>query len=143
LARVLNPEILSLLKNKTGKAEKTIRNEISLLRRTVSGTPINSVAQIYAIQHGTSVIMKLTPEERKAVPNLNIEKYITVKQKQHNTHKKKTLKQFIKYDTSDIFLGGHVEEVNRCYGGNRCSRNSRNVMGSKNQSKFCEIDGLF
>lgn len=65
MARALNPEILSLLENKTGKAEKTIRNEISLLRRTVSGAPINSVAQIYAVQHGTSIIMKLTPTSGK------------------------------------------------------------------------------
>jgi hypothetical protein len=112
---MLNPEILHALREKTGRKEKTIRNNISSLRRGYASLPINCVAQIYALQNNTSISKMLTPEEKKAIPHLSIVKSVTIRQKRPRTLKNKSIKQFIKYDTSDPFIKGHVEEVNKCY----------------------------
>lgn len=112
---MLNPEIIGILKKKTGRSENTIRHDISMLRRQFGGLPINTVAQIYALKNKTSAITKLTPDERSKIPNLHIEKQATIVQKSSKNSKKKQVKQFIKYETVDPFIRAHIDEVNRCY----------------------------
>jgi hypothetical protein len=43
---MLNPKILSTLKKKTERKEKTIRNNISSLRRDYSSLPLNSCTNL-------------------------------------------------------------------------------------------------
>lgn len=111
---MLNPKILLTLKKKTGRAEKTIRNNIYLLRRDYSSLPVNSVAQIYARQNNTSILKMLTSEEKKALPPLSFIRPVTIKQKKRDQFNVKSVKEYIKYDTTDHFVKGHIDEVNRC-----------------------------
>lgn len=112
---MLNPEIIEYLEKKTKRSENTIRHDISLLRRQFGGLPINTVAQIYALKNKVSVISKLSPEERSKLPNLEIQKPTTIVQKLIKGGKKKQVKQFIKYETTDPFIKAHIDEVNKCY----------------------------
>ena len=65
--RKLDQQILTKLKTKTKRAENTVRKDISLLRNSYSNLPINSVAQIYALQNGFSIRAKLTKDEKAAL----------------------------------------------------------------------------
>ena len=111
--RQLDSKILEFLKKKTGRATKTLRNDISKLRSDFPGVPINSVAHIYARQNETSVLAKLTKEEKEKVPNVEIPKprKIIVKS---NQKKQKTI-QYIRFQSSNKFINGHIDETNRAY----------------------------
>jgi hypothetical protein len=112
---MLEPEILKKLVDKTGKSEKTIRNALAKLHQRFSRLSMNQLAQIYAMENGTSVRSKLTPEEKSTLPNFDIEKPITIAKKAPKNGKKRQVKQFIKYETSDSFIRDHISEVNKCY----------------------------
>lgn len=111
---MLNPEIIRKLRRKTGKEEGTIRKDISLLRRKYGKLPINAVAQIYALQNGTSVLTKLSKLERESLPNVEIEKPATVVQKEPRKTRKKLL-TFVRYETEDQFVKAHILETNTAY----------------------------
>jgi len=111
---LLNREIIARLRKKTGKEESTIRKDISLLRRKYGKLPINAVAQIYAVQNGTSVLTKLNKQEKESLPNIEIEKPARVVQKVPRRRKKR-LVEFVRYDTGDSFVRGHILEVNMAY----------------------------
>jgi len=111
--RKLDPKILEFLHKKTGKTKPTIRNDISRLRRDFSGTPINSVAHIYARQNDTSVLQKLTPEEKDKVPNVDIPKPRKISAKSNQNGQKIT--KIIRFSSSNKFIKGHIDETNRAY----------------------------
>jgi len=111
--RNLNPRILEFLKKKTGKATQTIKNDISKLRSDFPGTPINSVAHIYARQNDTSVLAKLTNEEKEKVPNVEIPKPRKIRAK--SNQKGQTIKKIIRFSSSNKFIKGHIDETNRAY----------------------------
>lgn len=115
--RTLDSQILKKLKDKTKRTENTIRKDISILRNLYSNLPINSVAQIYALQNGTSVRTKLTKDEKNSIPNLQIQKPVTIKQKNNTKTKAKKIKniEFLKYDSEDSFIKDHIYEVNKTY----------------------------
>ncbi len=115
----LSKEILQILIKKLGKNENAIRIDISKLRTSkFHGVPLNSVAHIYAQQHGISVYQKLTKEEKAAIPNHEI-----IKNSPKLDAKKVKLKEstfeFVKYETNDHFIKGHFKEINRAYN-NKC-----------------------
>ncbi|HLI46033.1 MAG TPA: hypothetical protein VKU94_02455 [Geobacterales bacterium] len=112
---MLNPEILKILRKKLKRSENTIRKDISLLRRDFGGLPINTVAQIYAHKHKTSVISKLTDDERSKLPNFEVEKPIKLIQKSRGKYKGKQLKLLVTFKSTDSFIQAHIDEVNRCY----------------------------
>lgn len=111
---MLNPEILGRLRKKTGKEESTIRKDISLLRRKYGKLPINAVAQIYALQNGTSVLTKLDKHEKESLPNIEIEKPARVVQKEPRNRKRRLL-EFVHYKTEDPFVKAHILETNTAY----------------------------
>lgn len=110
----LRPEIISFLMKKTDRKEKTIRKNISLLRRKYGKLPINAVAHLYALQNNTSVLTKLTPEEKTSLPNIDIERPIKIMQK-GSMHQREKIIEFIKYETTDPFVKAHVIEINKTY----------------------------
>jgi hypothetical protein len=110
----LSPEIIALLRKKTGKQEGTIRKDISLLRRKYGKLPINAVAQLYALQNRTSVLTKLNKTERESLPNVDIEKPSRVVQKGPTRTRKKVL-DFVHYETEDPFVEAHITEINKAY----------------------------
>ncbi|MBS1555742.1 MAG: hypothetical protein JSU09_12535 [Bacteroidetes bacterium] len=115
----LSKDILKTLSTKLGKSENSIRVEISRLRTgKFHGAPLNSVAHVYAQQHGTTVYQKLSKEEKAAIPNHDLiksaPKVVTKK-----VQKKEKAFEFLKYETTDHFIKGHLKEINRAYN-NKC-----------------------
>jgi hypothetical protein len=111
--RSLDPEMLKHLRKLTGLTEGTIRKEISILRRKHASLPINTVAQIFAVQRGFSVLQKLNREEKAAFPNLEISTPLRIKRIKQQ--KSKSIIQFVKYETANRFIKGHVTETNKAY----------------------------
>jgi hypothetical protein len=112
--RPLNPEILERLHKRTGLTKGTIRVEIAVLRQKYASLPINTVAQIFAQERGISVLQKLNPEEKAALPNLQINRPLTIVKKQQRVTTKRLI-EFVKYQTSNAFIQGHVIETNKAY----------------------------
>jgi hypothetical protein len=112
---MLNLEILEILVKKSKRSEKTVRNRLSTLHQKYSGLTMNQVAQIFALENGFSVRSKLSRDERATFPNLEIQKPITIVKKSKTSGEKVILKQFIKYQTTDTFIEGHIDETNRSY----------------------------
>jgi hypothetical protein len=67
MADRLNPNIMAVLVDKTGKTDKQIRPRLSELRRKYSGLTMNAAAQMYAQSHGTSIMSKLAQEDRQSL----------------------------------------------------------------------------
>jgi len=113
----LSKDILKLLSTKLGKSENTIRVEISRLRTSkFHGAPLNSVAHVYAQQHGTTVYQKLSKDEKAAIPNHDLIKSAPKIPTKKVQKKEKTF-EFLKYETTDHFIKGHLKEINRAYNG--------------------------
>ena|SRR5437867_4846395 len=112
---MLNPAILRYLAKKTNNKEKSVRNALSKLHQRYSSLTMNQVAQIFALQNDLSVRSKLSPEEKKSFPHLDIQKPTTIIKKTINNTKRRQVKQFIKYETNDSFIKAHIDEVNKCY----------------------------
>lgn len=64
MADRLNPAIIAHLETKLGKTATQIRPRISEIRRNYSALTMNAAAQVYADKQGTSVLTKLSPEDR-------------------------------------------------------------------------------
>ena len=111
--RNLNPEILSYLVQKSGKALQTIKNNISKLKRNYPSCTQNAVAQIYAIKFGYSVLSKLDDEDKASSPNLEIQKPVTIKQKPHK--RKRNVTAIVEYESDNYFIRGHVKEINKSF----------------------------
>ena len=111
--RPLNPEILKRLHKQSGLAESTIRKEIAILRQRYASLPINTVAQIFAVKRGFSVVQKLKREERAALPPLEISKPLRIESVKKR--KSKCIIEFVRYETSNTFIKGHVTETNKAY----------------------------
>jgi hypothetical protein len=113
----LKPEIVAILAKKLRKKEPTIKKDIYLLRKNYPQSTINAVAQLYAQTHNESVFRKLSQEDKKTLPNIQLEKQkIVLRQRaprQKLNHKK--INELIKYNTQDFFRKGNVDEINRAY----------------------------
>ncbi len=70
MADKLNSDILRILKERTGKTPEKIRPRLSELRRKHSGLTPNAAAQLYAESHGTSIMPKLDPEDRRSLASV-------------------------------------------------------------------------
>ncbi|MBU0529145.1 hypothetical protein KKF86_05235 [bacterium] len=112
----LSKIIIALLAEKLNKKESTIKKDISLLRTQYSKSTPNAVAQIYARENNKTVWRHLSQEDRDSMPNLKLEKPVTIKVK---TKKTKSLKpRILKYETSEYFINEHIKEINRAYNAN-------------------------
>lgn len=63
----LNPELLSILRQRTGLSEKTIRNNISKIRQNNVGLTMNAAAQVFARQKETSFVPKLSAQDKTSL----------------------------------------------------------------------------
>ncbi|MCP4364598.1 MAG: hypothetical protein GY800_04795 [Planctomycetes bacterium] len=112
----LNAEIIKILSERLGKSEGTIRKDISLLSKQYSSCTGNARAQIYAMEHGLSVLRKLDKDDRLSLPNIETKKQkIILTQKRPKKREKDKIIGFIKYETKDGFRKAHIEELNRAY----------------------------
>jgi len=67
MADRLNPKIMEVLVEKTGKTAKLISPRLSELRRKYSGLTMNAAAQMYALSHGTSIMPKLDQGDKQSL----------------------------------------------------------------------------
>jgi len=114
MSSVLKPEALEFLKKKTGLAEKTLRNQITKLRSKSPGITINGAAHMLAMQHKTSLLGKLSDEDKASLPNLELDRS-KVKLPQAKPRTKEKILNVLVYDTDDPFIKGHITEVNRAF----------------------------
>lgn len=111
----LSKEIIKILAKKLNKTEGTIQVEISKLRSSkFHNTLPNAVAHIYAKQHGKSIWQKLSKEEKQSVPNHEITN-TAPKVEAKKIKKKESTFEFLKYETTNHFIKGHLKEINRTY----------------------------
>lgn len=109
----LNSAIVSYLAEKLNKSQSTVKKDISILKGNHGSCNSNAVAQIYAKQHGLSVLKKLDAEDRSFLPNLDIKAPVVVQQKKRIQKEKILI--FVDYDSKDYFIKEHIQEVNRAY----------------------------
>ena len=110
----LKPEILKKLIEKSNLKEQTVRSRLSNLKRKYPRCTLNAVAQLFASQHGFSVMQKLSKEDKETLPNHEIERPL-IKLEKKEIKKREKLLALIKYDTDNHFQKGHIDEVNRAY----------------------------
>ena len=114
IARRLDPAILEKLERVTGNKQSSIRVAIAQMRGKYGNLPINAVAHLYALENGTSVLTKLTREEKASLPNVEIEKPVRLHRREKPKRKERLI-QFVKYQTDDPFILAHTLEMNRAY----------------------------
>lgn len=112
----LDNNILNHLEKKLGIKSSTIRVQLSLLKRKYSGLTLNAAAQIYAQQHGTSILAKLSDIDKTSLAQVQI----TMTPKREilipaNKKGQKKMINFLLYETSNRFEKKHVEEINGTY----------------------------
>jgi hypothetical protein len=110
----LNPKILDKLSTKLGLEKSTVRQQISRLKQKNARCTLNAVAQIYAMQYGETVMQQLTAEDKATLPHIeqnNDKLKISTKPKKEQAK----LKTFIKYQSEDHFINGHINELQRAY----------------------------
>lgn len=116
MADRLKPEILEHLKKKLGYKPESIQVQLSILKRKYSGLTLNAAAQRYAQKHGTSILPKLTPEDKDSLAKVPL---IVIPKKEiimsRNQKGRKTFVIFLSYQTQDRFERKHVEEINGTY----------------------------
>lgn len=112
----LNPEIVKTLSEKLKKSPATIKKNIYLLVKNHSRCTKNAIAQIYAMEHGATVLRKLDKEDKLSLPNIETRRErITITQKHPARRKEDRIIPFVKYETSDRFRKAHIDEINRTY----------------------------
>lgn len=110
----LNPEILDYLHRELNKPISTIRKDISILKRRFTGATSNAVAQIYAEQHGASVRRLIKKEDKLSIPFVAVEKPTVLKSKKRVSANDK-IKIVLEFDTTNVFLKKHINEINKAY----------------------------
>ncbi|MHC4663425.1 MAG: hypothetical protein ACYS8W_17330 [Planctomycetota bacterium] len=125
----LSKEILEMLIMKLGIKESTIRQNISKIRRKHPACTLNAAAQLFAMQHRTSVLRKLDTEDRASLPSaIEIKRSKAVLEEKKPKKREKIIK-LIDYTTDDPFIKGHINEVNLAYT-KRCYT-SANILARK------------
>lgn len=112
----LNPRILGKLSKKLGLAESTIRQQISTLKQKNARCTLNAVAQIYAMQHNTTVMQQLTEEDKATLPHIEQTKErIKINSINRPKKQKEKIKELLVYSSQNHFIEGHIKELNRAY----------------------------
>ena len=116
MADRLKPEILEHLRKKLGYEPASIQVQLSILKRKYSGLTLNAAAQLYAQKHGTSILPKLTQEDKESLAKVQLtlipKREVMVPK---NKKGQKAFIVFLNYQTKDRFENKHVEEINGTY----------------------------
>jgi len=110
----LNPKIMKILKEKTkGEiSERSIRNELSKIRREHPSLTLNAAAEIFAKKRGFSAVRYLEDKDRETLKGIKIEK---IKISSLRPKQRKKIIEIAKYDTEDKLLKAHLDEINKTY----------------------------
>jgi len=113
--KTLNSKIIAKIHEKTGLAISTIGPSITRRKQLNPSFTPNAVAFLYAQEKNVNVLKFLDAEDKAcihAIEKKPVEK-IQVKTGKKNDTKK--IVKLINFDSSDPFIKGHVEEVNKAY----------------------------
>ena len=110
----LDPRILKYLRRRLkGKvSEYTIQPAISRIRRKDPSLTLNAAAEVFARKYGESVQKFFNERDRDSFKTKKIEK-ITIKTSSPQNRSKIT--EIAKYETTDIMLKAHIDEINKTY----------------------------
>lgn len=109
----LDSKILVYFKEKLGVAPKTVRNNISNLLKEHPSLTRNALAQVYALSKRGNVLKYLDSEDRANLYQIKVKPPIEVQVK--TRVKKEHLLILVKFETTDRFINGHIDELNRAY----------------------------
>ena len=121
MASRLNPEILDILHNRTGKAKPTLRSEISRIRQKNPTLTSNAAAHLVAQKHNTSILQKLDPEDRESLKGVSIisrdnpRAEVKTAPRAKVTRDKKLTTPIINYESEGYFVKEHIKELSRAY----------------------------
>jgi hypothetical protein len=109
----LKPIIFQKLKENTHLKDSTIKSQISVIRRNYGFLTINAAAEVYAKDKGFTVMRHLDPIDREKLANLEMKKIeVSIKGKKRKPH---SLTIIANYETTDVLLQKHIEEINKTY----------------------------
>ncbi len=110
----LNPKILKKLSEKLGIKESSVRQSISRLKQSYPSCTLNAVAQIFAVKNGYNVLQQLSANDKASLPHIELQKEkIKISAKTYKAPEK--LKILIDYPTTNHFIKGHLDELNKTY----------------------------
>ncbi len=112
----LDSTIIEYLAKRLTLSPSTVRKNISLLKSRHPKCTSNAAAHIYARANGVSVLRKLDEEDKKSLPGTEISVgVISSKIKTIVRKEKAKINQFVSFDSSDPFIKGHIDEINKAY----------------------------
>jgi len=113
---MLNPLIIKKIHNKSKLEETTIRSAISRMKDKYPSLTDNGVAYLYGLQlkkGSVNVRTLLNEEDKKTLPSIEMKPIEKIKI--HKNSLKKEIKKVIVLQTDDLFINGHIEEINKAY----------------------------
>ncbi len=117
----LNPDILDFLQKRTGKAESTLRSEISRLRQKYPTLTSNAAAHLIAQKNNTSVLKKLDQDDKESLKGVsltnkeNVPSRLKASTNPKDRQVKKNLVPIINYESDNYFVKEHIQEISRAY----------------------------
>lgn len=111
----LEAKIIESLAKKLEKSKATIRKNVSLLAHEYPNVTPNARAQIFAKKYGATVWAKLNEEDRKSLPNIEVQRVRNVVKQIKTKTMRVRIIELIQYDTNDAFRRGHIDEINMAY----------------------------
>lgn len=119
MAKKLNPTILDLLHERTGKAVSTLRSAVSRKRQSNPGLTGNAAAHLVAQDHGTSVLQKLDDDDRASLRGSGLASvHIPASRSGPRTENRKSNRRkqpIVTYDSEEYFVREHLLELSRAY----------------------------
>jgi hypothetical protein len=118
MASRLNPQILDLLSQRTGKAKSTLRSYISRIRSENPTLTSNAAAHLLAKDSGSSLLQKLDQDDRDSLKGIQRENTTTSASKVSQPSRKRTSRRqatLIRFDSTDYFIREHISELNRAF----------------------------
>lgn len=111
----LNPLIIKKIQKKSGLAESTIRSQITRKKINNISLTSNGVAYLYGLKLKTPVDVRtlLDDEDKSRLPAIDTKPIEKIKINKNSPRKKE--KKVMEYETEDLFVKGHINEINRAY----------------------------
>jgi hypothetical protein len=120
MALKLNPEILEILHERTGKAIPTLRSQISRIRQKHPTLTSNAAAHLIAQENNTSVLQKLDLEDRESLKGIQIYTKVSASEARPSArvktnNEKSRSNPIINYESENYFVKEHIHELSRAY----------------------------
>ncbi|HRH25061.1 MAG TPA: hypothetical protein PLQ20_01855 [Candidatus Paceibacterota bacterium] len=116
--KYLNPKIVEVISKEAGLSKKSVGPAITRKKQLYPSLTANAVAYLYAQEKGVNVLKYLDSEDKSGIPAIE-KKPVEKIQIKKTVRKRVPVFKIIEYETTDPFIKGHIEEINRAYN-NQC-----------------------